>query len=292
MNTSLEGQAYVITGATSGIGYATAHLLLERGATVIGVGRSPDRCRSAEKHLRSPHGRSGDVTFITADLAAQSEVRRVAQEVNAALDQATDRRLAALINNAAIVPFWQIRTREGFDLQWAVNHLAPFLLTSLLLPRLRTAPAARVVTLSSESHRHGRLDWQDIQLLHHYHPLRAYCLTKLANILFTVELNRRLGPESGTRAFAADPGLVNTEIGFKSGALLAHLVWAIRRRSGVSPIRSAQGVVFLATESSIQTSHEIYWRNAKPIRPSERATDPQAARKLWEISAHMCGVAP
>lgn len=280
----------VVTGATSGIGLAVAELLVQQGARVIGVGRSPDRCSAAAERLRSLGALPQGISYLKADLSLQSDVRRLASEITSALDSWGHPHLDALINNAATVPFWQTLTPEGFDMQWAVNHLAPFLLTAQLLPRLRMAPMGRVVTVSSGSHRGGRLDWQDVQLLRHYSPLRAYSLTKLANVLFTLELNRRLGAGTSVRAFAADPGLVNTEIGMKSNSVIARLAWNLRRRGGAPPRQPATGIVFLATDPGIQQSKHLYWKNKKPVRPGVRATNPQSARQLWELSAQMCGI--
>ena len=290
MNSSLQDKVFVITGATSGIGLATAQLLTERAGGVIGIGRSPERCRGAEQRPQKPGDQSGPVRYIVADLSIQAEVRRAAAAVTGLLDSWGHPVLDGLLNNAATVPFWQVLTPEGFDMQWALNHLAPFLLTMELLPRLQAAPMSRVVTVSSGSHRQGKLDWADIQLLRHYSPLRAYSLTKLANVLFTLELNRRLGGDSSVRAFAADPGLVNTELGLKSNSLIARAVWDIRRRGGVTPQQSAVGIAYLLTEPAIQNSPETYWKNCKPVRPSVRAANPQAARQLWELSSQMCGL--
>lgn len=286
----LENLVCVITGATSGIGLAVAELLTEKNARIVGVGRSAERCAAARERLLGMGASPQDVAFVTADLSLQSEVRRLAGEVLKILDAWGHPHLDALINNAATVPFWQTLTPEGFDTQWAVNHLAPFLLTAELLPRLRLAPAGRVITVSSGSHRGGRLDWNDIQHLRHYSPLRAYSMTKLANVLFTLELNRRLGPGTTVRAFAADPGLVNTQIGMKSNSVIARIAWDIRRRGGVPARQSAAGIVFLATEPAIQNSMHLYWKNKKPVRAGTRASNPQSARQLWELSAQMCGI--
>lgn len=290
MGISVEDKAYTITGATSGIGRALAELLIEGGAWVIGVGRSADRCHSAEEQLRLSGRRPAHVRFITADLSIQSQVRRAASETGTILDAWGHPHLDGLVNNAATVPFWQTLTPEGFDVQWSVNHLAPFLLTLELLPRLRQAQWARVVTVSSGSHRQGRLDWEDVQLLRHYSPLKAYSLSKLANVLFTLELGRRLGKDATIRAFAADPGLVDTEIGLKSNSFIASAVWSLRRRGGIPPSRAAAGIAYLLSEQALQTSPEIYWKDCKPVKPSSRASNPQAARQLWELSAQMCGI--
>ena len=175
-------------------------------------------------------------------------------------------------------------------MQWAVNHLAPFLLTHELLPLLQAALAGRVVTVSSGSHYHTRLHWNDIQLRRHYNCLLAYQQTKLANVLFSAEFNRRLGSTSSVYAFAADPGLVFTEMGFKGNPGLVRWIWNLRRRGGVSPEESARGVVFLATEPSIQNSPEIYWKDSHSKAPNPYALDPQAARRLWRLSEQMCGI--
>ena len=195
-----------------------------------------------------------------------------------------------LINSAGLHSTTRILTKAGFETVLCVNHLAPFLLTHELLPLLKAAPAARVITVSSASHYNTRLNWEDIQLRRHYSPLRAYNQTKLANVLFTVELNRRLGSGSTVHAFAADPGLVNTEIGLKSNSFLARWLWDIRRRGGITPEESAKGIFYLATEPSIQNAAEPYWKHGHPQAPSPYAQNSQAARQLWDLSAQMCGI--
>jgi len=289
MHGSLEDKTFVITGATSGIGLAVAQALARRAASVIGVGRAAERCQRVESELAALSAPGARVSYIQADLALQEEVRRLAGRIKEVLRNWNTPWLDGLINNAATVPFWQILTPEGFDMQWAVNHLAPFLLTMELLPLLQASPMARVVTVSSGSHRGARLDWEDVQLLRHYSPIRAYGRTKLGNVLFTAEFNRRFANCPNLRAFAADPGLVNTKIGMKSNSWLARLAWDVRRRGGGPPERAAEGIVFLATEPSIQDAAEVYWKNGKPKAPDPLALNPQAARQLWELSAQMCG---
>ncbi len=291
MDTNHNDMTTVITGATSGIGLAAAIALAEKGTAVIGIGRSAEHCKSAEQAVRGAQPSGAYTAFLVADLSLQKEVRRVAGEIGATLQAWGRPYLDVLINNAAAVPFWQTLTPEGFDMQWALNHLAPFLLTLELLPALSAAPSARVITVSSGSHYSGRLDWPDIQMRRHYNPLRAYNQSKLANVLFTLEFNRRYGESSRLRAFAADPGLVNTEIGLKSNSMLARWAWSVRRRGGVTPETAARGLVFLACEPAIQDSPEIYWKDGKPKKPSSHALNAQSAKQLWELSAQMCGVA-
>lgn len=286
MEDSLTGRTYVVTGATSGIGLAAAALLARDGAAVIGLGRSPERCREAEAYL----GRSrvqGRVRFLAADLSVQAEVRRAAAEIRAAVTA-----LDGLVNNAGVFTFLRSLTPDGFETQWAVNHLAPFLLTHELLPLLRRAPRARVVTVSSGSHYHTRLRWDDLQLRRGYNGLLAYKRTKLCNVLFTTELRRRLGTDSTVQAFAADPGLVDTAIGFKHTPVLARWFWDRRRRGGITPEESARGVVYLAVEPSIQDAAEIYWKHGLPKAPNPYALDVKATRRLWDLSCRMCALEP
>ena len=285
----VSGKSIVVTGATSGIGLAAAELLASQGAFVIGVGRSAARCRAAENSLRRAHP-ACRVTYLVAELSLQNEIRALAGQVRDILAHEGVAWLDGLINNAGTFTYWLEFTPEGFETQWAVNYLAPFLLTHELLPLLQAAPAGRVVTVSSDSHQGAHLNWADIQLRHAYKGLRAYEQTKLANILFTVELNARLGEHTTMRAFAADPGLVKTDIGFKRTPALARWVWKLRRSGGIQPEEAARGVVFLATEAAIQDSTEVYWRHGTPRRAAPEALDRQTAGRLWQLSAQMCGV--
>ena len=291
MVTELKDKTFVLTGATSGIGLAAAHLLAEGGAFLIGVGRSTERCAQVESQLRSAHPQAL-IEYCVADLSMQVQVRRLALNIRAKLQAHQSKSLDGLINDAGMFTYWMTLTPEGFEMQWAVNHLAPFLLTHELLPLLKAAPAGRLVTVSSGSHYNTRLKWNDLQLRRGYNCLLAYKQTKLANVLFTTELNRRLGSKSTLRAFAADPGLVFTEMGFKGNPGLVRWIWKLRRRSGVTPQESAMGVVYLATEPTIQNSSEIYWKDCHPKSPNPYALDEDAARRLWNLSEQMCGIEP
>lgn len=287
MEQALVGKKYVVTGATSGIGLATAAELVTRGAMVIGVGRNAARCREAENRLRalSPQAR---VVYRVADLALQSQVRALAREIQQILAVEALPGLDGLVNNAATFTYWLALTPEGFETQWAVNHLAPFLLTHLLLPQLLAAPAARVVIVSSDSHYAGRLDWQDLQLRRHYDGLRAYENTKLANVLFTREFNRRAAGRTSVRAYAADPGLVKTEIGFKGTPALVRWLWQLRRAGGVAPEQPARGIVYLLCAPALERAGAEYWKDGRPKRAGQNSQDERAAARLWEQSQRMC----
>jgi retinol dehydrogenase 12 len=282
-------KTFVVTGATSGIGLAVAEQLAGSGAFVIGVGRSAAHCAEAEAHIRAAYQHS-DIRYLVADLALQAQVLGLAAHIRDELSARKLGSLDGLINNAGTFTYYKTLTPEGFEVQWAVNHLAPFLLTHELLPLLAASASARVVTVSSGSHYNTRLCWNDLQLRRGYNGLLAYKQTKLCNVLFTAELRRRLGKGSSVGAFAADPGLVFTEMGFKGNPGLVRWIWDRRRRSGIMPEQSARGVVFLAIEPAIQDSAEIYWKHGQPKTPSPYAMDKDAARRLWEISAQMCGI--
>lgn len=279
---------YVVTGATSGIGLALVEQLLARGATVIGVARSPERAATQQERLEAAYP-EGRIAYVLADLAIQAEVRDAARQIEATLAAWGTEALDGLVNNAGTFTYWQTLTPEGFETQWAVNHLAPFLLTHELLPLLSRSEDARVITVSSGSHYHTKLKWADIQLLARYNPLRAYKQTKLANVLFTAELNRRLGPEHPVRAVAADPGLVNTDIGAKSKSRLARWIWSLRRRGGISPAESAAGIASLLFDPAVRENPAIYWKHGKPKDPNPYALNEDHAWRLWEISAQMTG---
>jgi NAD(P)-dependent dehydrogenase (short-subunit alcohol dehydrogenase family) len=277
------------------------------GASVIGVGRSQARCQEAQNHLLHSNP-DAEVAYCIADLALQSQISSLGGEIREILASRGKASLDGLINNAGAFTWWLTLTPEGFEMQWAVNHLAPFLITHELLPLLRNAPAARVITVSSASHYHGRLNWDDLQLRRRYNGLRAYENTKLANVLFTLEFNRRMGPTSPIRALAADPGLVKTDIGLKGTPALVRAVWQWRRRGGISPQKSAAGIVLLlgdlsphgetsppgktlpAGMSMPQERPAVYWKDGQPQAASRFALDEQAAERLWQQSEQMCGI--
>lgn len=286
-NTSIR-KTNVVTGATSGIGLAVAWQVAASGADVIGIGRSADRCRQAEDTIRA-QAPDINVDYLVADLSLQSEVVKAADGICEILRRDGKTYLDGLVNNAGTFTYWFTLTAEGFETQWAVNYLAPFRMTLELLPLLQAAPAARVVTVSSGSHYGARMHWDDLQMRRCYNGLRAYGQTKLANILFTLELNRRLGTQSSVHAYAADPGLVKTDIGLKGSPGIVRWVWGLRRSGGISPGESASGIVKLLNEPSIQNSSLVYWMHGNPKASSKASLDASAARQLWEISEKMCG---
>lgn len=288
-NPNLRSKTIVVTGATSGIGLAAARALAGKGANVVGVGRSAARCKRARAAILTHHP-SARITYLLADLSSQRQVRQLAATIREQVASSGASRLDVLINNAATVSNWYNATEDGYELQFAVNHLAPFLLTLELLPLLKKAHKARIITVSSGSHRNTRIHWQDVMLRRGYNTLRAYKQSKLANVLFTFELNRRLGEDSSVRAYAADPGLVNTEIGLKGTSGLVHWIWQKRRAGGVDPEQGAETLIYLATDASVDGSREVYWKDCRPAQASKYARRAEEAARLWELSEHLCGL--
>ncbi|HEX9017856.1 MAG TPA: SDR family NAD(P)-dependent oxidoreductase [Anaerolineaceae bacterium] len=289
MEIDTNTKTYVVTGATSGIGLATAEALARAGASVIGVGRSAERCRDAEQRLQSLNPRA-QYHYLLADLSSQAEVNRLADQIFDLLAAQGKSSLDGLVNNAGTFTYWLSMNPAGIEMQWAVNHLAPFHLTLRLLPLLKSASFARVVTVSSDSHYSGRMNWEDLQLRRHYNGLQAYGNTKLANILFTLALNQRLGASSSVRAFAVDPGLVKTDIGMKGTPAIVRWAWGMRRSGGTPPEVPARGIVYLLTDPALQDSTELYWKDSHPKRASRFAQDALSASRLWAISGKMCGL--
>ncbi len=302
----MRGKTVVITGATSGIGLATALELVGMGASVIGVGRSQKKCNQALEIIRKKFGiesisqecgfdstttqRCGSITFLTADLSSMTQVRRLAEDIREEIAKSGTTWLDVLINNAGAVSSWYVATAEGFELQFAVNYLAAFLLTHELLPMLKSAPEGRMIALASGSHFRTKINWKDILMRKHYNCLMAYKQTKLANVMMCTELNRRLGPETTVHAFAADPGLVNTNIGMKGTMGITKKVWEIRSRGGVTPEAAAVSITYLAADPEVKSSDEVYWKDCRPQLPSSYSRREDEAHRLWEISEKMCGI--
>lgn len=281
-----ERRLVVVTGGTSGIGRATVEHLLSAGAGVIAVARDRERCQRAEADLRATRPGSW-VHFIAADLSTSDAVRAAAEEIRRLLEAEQRDGIDALINNAAFVSTWRTVTPEGYEQQFAVNHLAPFLLTRELFPALRNGSPGRAIVVSSGSHRHTRMRWDDLMLTRRYSMLRAYKQSKLANVLFAVEFNRR---ETGVRAYVFDPGLVRTEIGLKHSGGLERAVWRMRSRAASDPAVPAEHLSRLAITDEIPQPEAVYRFLGEPASPSRAGLDPHSGRRLWAISARLCGV--
>jgi NAD(P)-dependent dehydrogenase (short-subunit alcohol dehydrogenase family) len=274
----MEGRVCVITGATAGIGQAAATELARRGASVVLVARSAERAERTRREVVCAAGHER-VGVVRADLAVQAQVRAAAAQI---LERWPA--VHVLINNAGAYTRTRRETPDGIEMQWAVNHLAPFLLTSLLLDRLRASAPARVVTLSSGAHRGAELRLDDVEMRGGYNGLRQYANTKLANVLFTRELARRVPPAQVT-ANAMHPGVVGTELLFGGWAPLRLLKPFMR-----TPEQGARTTVYLASSPDVAAVTGEYFRDERPSRVSPAALDDAAARRLWEISERMTGL--
>jgi retinol dehydrogenase 12 len=279
----VKGMTCVVTGATSGIGREVARQLAVRGAHVIGVGRDPERCAESAHALHAATG--AEVEMETADLASQAAIRALAARLSARL-----RQIDVLVNNAGTFTFTRQESPDGVEMQMAVNWLAGFLLTGLLFPLLTEAPEARVIALSSGSHFTGRIRWDDTQIRRGYHGLKAYDATKLAALLFSYELARRVGPASSISTYAVDPGLVKTDIGMKGNGALVKGIWKLRTRNGISPEQAAASVVVCAAEARARGKTGLYWKEGAPLCSSPRSYNKQDAQRLWSLGEELCGV--
>jgi len=281
----MHNKIILLTGATAGIGLAAARALCAQGHQVIGVGRSAERCAQAEMQIRAETP-DAQIQFRLADLSSLQQVRALAEALRGDLA-----RLDGLVNNAGTVTSAYTLSQDGYELQFAVNHLAGFLLARELLPLLRAAAAqngeARGITVSSASHRSGRIHWEDVMLRKGYNPLKAYEQSKVANVLFSVEFNRRYAAE-GLRAYAADPGLVKTEIGFKGTRGIVRWFWELRRLGGSPPEVGAATAVHLATQPLAAQREEVYWFKCRPAQASRYALRADEAGRLWELSEQLC----
>ncbi len=283
----MDRKTSIVTGATSGIGYETALTLARNGCKVIGIGRDPARCFAAEEKIRGQVS-GAVVKYFTADLSRQSQVRAAAAAIRLYLAERGESQIDFLINNAGTFSDRFTPTEDGVETTLAVNHLAPFLLTYELLPLLAAAPAARVITVSSESHRNTFMDFSYLKRPLIYVSLWAYKVSKLANVLFSAEFNRRMA-SAGVRAYAVDPGLVNTDIGLKGTSGLSRWVWRLRQRSGTGADLPAATIAHLC-EGPAENPEALYWHDSRPEQPARPALDIRTAARLWNLSCELCGI--
>ncbi len=286
MAADLHGKTCVITGATSGIGRSTARALAAAGARVGIVARDRQRAEETVAEIRAATGNSALDVFL-ADLAVQAEVRRVAGEILARYSQ-----LHVLINNAGVVNLSYSTTPDGIETVFAVNHLAYFLLTNLLLERLRASAPARIVNVASDAHKFARqIDFDDLGHQATYSArtsMQIYGHSKLANILFTYELARRLAG-SGVTVNCVHPGAVATRLGQNNGrvaTLLTKLLAPFFR----SPERGAATSVWLATAPELAEVTGKYFMNCREGRSSRYSHDLGGAQRLWDVSARLVGM--
>lgn len=271
----MQGKVCLITGATSGIGKEIARGLSKLGATVAIAGRSEEKCRGAMEDTKSS-------SYFVADLSSQAEVRKLAADFTSRYD-----RLDVLVNNAGVFLREKKMTQDGIECTLAVNHLAPFLLTNLLIEKLKKTAPSRIITTSSSAHRAGHIDFGDIQFeKKRYSGISAYGQSKLANILFTRELARRL---AGTQVTANcfHPGAVRTKL-VQGGSY--GLVWKAAGAFFLSPEKGADTAVYLASSDEVAGATGGYFVKRKQERSSEVSYGEETAKKLWKLSEELTGL--
>jgi NAD(P)-dependent dehydrogenase (short-subunit alcohol dehydrogenase family) len=278
----MAGRTVLVTGGSGGIGRATALGLATMGAHLAITGRDRGRTEGAAGEIRAAGG--GQVDVFVADLSCQSEVRRLADEVLQRLS-----RIDVLVNNVG--GYWNTRhvTADGVERTFALNHLAPFLLTNLLLDRLKESPPARVVTVSSNAHAQGRIDFDDLQGERSWSGARAYNQSKLANVLFTYELARRL-PAASVTANALHPGVVRTSFGAEDPAGVQRRLVPFMRPFMKTPAQGAATSILVASAPELEQVTGRYFANRRPKRSSKRSYDQAAAARLWQVSAELVGL--
>lgn len=266
----------LVTGATDGIGRETARELVRRGATVLVHGRRAAKAKAIAAELAELAGsRRRTPEPLVADFASLDDVRRMAKELVERGD-AVD----VLLNNAGVYMNELQKTRDGFEMTFAVNHLAPFLLTHLLLPRLRESAAARIVNVSSMAHSSGRIDLDALGSTRRFEPYAAYAASKLANVLFSVELARRVGPKLPVNAL--HPGVVSTKL----------LTEGFGMRGGESLAEGAATSVRLALSPELANVTGRYFSHGKEAAMAAHARDRELARAFYEKSCELTGVRP
>ncbi len=279
----MQGKVVVITGGTSGIGEIAAEKLAAMGARIVLVARDRERGEAVLKRLRElGPGVAHGVHY--ADLSSLAEMKRVTAEIAAA-----EPRVDILINNAGAMFSKRHVTKDGFELTFALNHLAYFVVTLGLLDRLKASGAARIVSTASTGHKVAKLDFDDLQSLKSYSAMQSYGRSKLYNILFTRELARRLAG-TGVTANCLHPGFVASRFGNQSGGVLQSL-FGVAKLFAITPEKGAETIIYLASSPEVANVSGGYFYRCRQVRPSAQAQSDAAAQRLWAETEKLTGVA-
>lgn len=284
MQDMMQGKLCLITGGTDGIGLAAARGLAARGANLLLVGKNPDKGAAAMAQIASQGGQ-GSVAFLRADLSSQSEIHSLAGQIHGRTD-----RIDVLINNAGAIFMQRQLTLEGIEKTFALNQLGYFLLTNLLLDLVAKAPGARIVNVSSDLHKRGAVDFNDLQLRHGYSGMKAYSNSKLANILFSNELARRLQAQ-GVAVNSLHPGYVHSNFGQNNGVLLGRVMSLSSKLFGITPEQGAATSIYLASAPQAAAVTGQYFAHCREVRPSPASQSLQDAAQLWAACGAMTGLA-
>jgi NAD(P)-dependent dehydrogenase (short-subunit alcohol dehydrogenase family) len=279
----MTGRICVVTGANRGIGRATAEGLARMGARVVLVCRRKEDGEAASREISADGTVAPDV--VPADLSSQLSIRQAAGYIRGRYSS-----LHVLINNAGVIPPRREVTVDGLEMQFAVNHLAYFLLTDLLLPQLKAGSPSRIINVSSGAHTHVTLDFDDLQARRSYQPKSVYGRSKLANVLFTYELSRRLAG-TGVTANSLNPGVVATKmLADYMGVPLAGP--ALARTFGATPEEGAETSIYLASSPEVESVTGKYFERKQPVASSRESHNEAVARRLWEVSERLTGLSP
>ena len=274
----------IVTGASSGIGFAVCKALLRQKYKVIGIGHSELNCKKAVDSLKELYPAS-DISFLCGDLMQQTEIKRLAERLSQILIDDCGGELDVLINNAGCVRSWYTTTEDGYEQQFALNHLAGFRLSHYLLPYLKKA-GGRILFTSSNSHKMMKMRWKDPMFQQRYSPLMAYKQSKLCNVLTAFSLNERYN-DDGIRAYAIDPGLVKTDIGNKQTGGLVDFIWRMRKRFGTDADIPARTYLYLCMHS--EHPDGLYYYNSN-IKKHSRQVNKENAERLFALSEQLCGI--
>ena len=272
----MQGKICIVTGATSGIGKSTATMLAEKGATVVFICRNKEKGKQVQEEISQKTG-NRNLDLLIADLSSQAAIRKVASEFQSKYQQ-----LHVLVNNAGLA-VRKTLSPDGIEMTFAVNHLAYFMLTNLLLDRLKASAPSRIINVSSEAHRNLKtLDFENLQGEKSYTGFKAYSLTKLCNILFSNELARRL---HGTRVTANSmhPGFLSTGIFREAPSFVQFLV----RLTAGKPENGGNAILYLASSPEMEGVSGKYFKGMKESAPSPAAQDRAASERLWKVSEEL-----
>ncbi len=281
MSNEMQNKVVLITGATNGIGYEAAKALAARGATIVGVGRNPQKCADAAKRITTITGNS-KIEFLVADLSRQAEVRQVAAEFKRKYQ-----RLDVLLNNAGAYFASRQTNRDGQEMTWALNHLNYFVLTEQLLDVLKASAPARIVNVSSDAHTGAKkINFDDVEFKQGYSGWAAYGHSKLANVMFTYELARRLEGAPVT-ANVLHPGFVATGFGHNNGGLMNFGMNIAQKIAAKKPEQGAATSIYLASSSAVEGVSGKYFSDSKETKSSAASYDVAAQQRLWQLSEEM-----
>ncbi len=280
--TSLKDKVCIITGANFGLGKATAIELAKLGATLVMVCRDKDRGNTALKEVRNTSG-SKSIELLIADMSSQQSIHDLAGQFKSKYD-----RLDVLVNNAGAIIGNKILSADGIEMTFALNHLGYFLLTHLLIDYLKASAPSRIVNVASGAHYGGEMNFDDLQFEKKYDGWKAYGLSKLANVLFTYELVRRL-EGTGVTANCLHPGVVNTGFG-NSGTAFFSFMFKLIKPFLISETKGAETQIYLSTSPELETVSGKYFSKKKAVKSSKYSYSGSAAKRLWDISLEMTGV--